>query len=179
MTASPPKLLPFTVTMKGTLLTGTLSGLSAMIEGGLSTITIERGSFLAGFPHPRASRLTSKRPMYRIITSCKLRKMPTRQKNYDRQYAESLSFREVLVKMKEFALGSKGHCGAGFERSGTVILAYDLIAAKKKNVNNPWFTTRLRQRCCDRAKAYVSNSKWTLSQNRIRPSHTFPRLYSF
>jgi hypothetical protein len=43
--------------------------------------------------------------MYRIITSCMLRKMPRRWKSAN----SSLSSREVLVKMKEFALESKGH----------------------------------------------------------------------
>src|SRR5580692_4625750 len=79
-TASVPKLLPLIVMVKGTLLTGTLSGVNADIAGGENTTALN-GSlvFLTPLPHPIVSRLASTRLRYRIATACRFRKMPTRR----------------------------------------------------------------------------------------------------
>jgi hypothetical protein len=81
-TASVPKLLPLIVMVKGTLLTGTLSGVNAVIAGGANTTALNGSPlFLTPLPHPMVSRLASTRLTYRIATSCRFRKMPTRRKN--------------------------------------------------------------------------------------------------
>jgi hypothetical protein len=79
-TASVPKLLPLIVMLNGTLLTGTLSGVNVVIAGGENTTALN-GSLLllTPLPHPMVSRLASTRLTYRIATSCRFRKMPTRR----------------------------------------------------------------------------------------------------
>src|SRR5579863_4578866 len=74
-TASVPKLLPLIVMVKGTLLTGTLSGVNAVIAGGANTTALNGSPlFLTPLPHPMVSRLASTRLTYRIATSCRLGK---------------------------------------------------------------------------------------------------------
>src|SRR5579863_620420 len=102
-TASVPKLLPLIVMMKGTLLTGTLSGVNVVIAGGEKTTALNGSPLLfTPLPHPMVSRLASTRLTYRIATSCRFRKMPTRRKKA-KEEGISLSVGRVPVKMKEFA----------------------------------------------------------------------------
>ena len=79
-TASVPKLAPLIVIVKGTLLTGTLSGVNAVTAGGENTTALNGSPLLlTALPHPMVSRLASTRLTYRIATSCRFRKMPTRR----------------------------------------------------------------------------------------------------
>lgn len=105
-TASVPKLLPLIVMVKGTLLTGTLSGVNAVSAGGENTTALNGSPLLlTALPHPMVSRLASTRLTYRIATSCRFRKMPIRRNTPQKKKEEaiSLSVERVLVKMKEFA----------------------------------------------------------------------------
>jgi hypothetical protein len=68
-TASVPKFSPFTVIVKGTLLTGTLLGVSAASEGGENVWVILPGPRNPGpapVPHPMAQIVRTTRLIYRI-----------------------------------------------------------------------------------------------------------------
>jgi hypothetical protein len=69
--ASGPKLVPSTVIVKGTLLTGTLAGDSSAIEGAVGNTLIGLcPDIIDPEPHPRLNNIASKKHVYRIASSC-------------------------------------------------------------------------------------------------------------
>ena len=70
-----PKLLPLMVMVKGTLLTGTVSGVNVLIAGGENIATFSGScGVIPGVPHATVSRLTTRRrPKCRIVASGEVR----------------------------------------------------------------------------------------------------------
>ena len=94
-------MLPFSVMVNGTLLTGTLPGVNVVIEGGEDMNTLSGSPWDdPGVPHPIRSRLARSKTEVPHNYLLRARRRPSGGPKNDIR----LSLYEARVKMKEFAL---------------------------------------------------------------------------